>query len=137
VAVGGARRERVLHGAGTGRQRALVEDDLAAARGGVHALVAPQRSLDELDVALDVGEVVAVAGGEVVEHAHLVAALEQAADEIGADEAGAPGDQNLHGSATTWKLAISDPVRGSLRSVERLSRAAAPRFSPATNARPR
>ena len=133
--VDGARRQRVLDGAGDGRKRAEVEDELDAAGRVVHALVAPQLALDDLDV-VEPDEVAAVAGREVVEHAHLVAALEQAADEIGADEAGAPGDQNLHGSATTWKLAISDPVRGSLRSVERRSRAAAPRFSPATNARP-
>src|SRR5207248_8841058 len=102
--VDGARRQRVLHRARHRRQRALVEDDLDAARRRVHALVAPELALDELDVALDVREVVAAAGREVVEDADVVAALEQAADEIRADEPGAAGDQHLHGyrSATTW-----------------------------------
>src|SRR5919197_239910 len=132
-----ARRQRVLHGARHGRQCALVEDDLDAARRGVHALVAPQLALDELDLALDVGKVLAAPGGEVVQHAHVVAALEQAADEVRADEAGPTGDEdlNLYGSATTWKLAIRDPERGSLRSVERRAGAAAPPVRPATTAR--
>ena len=41
-------------------------------------------------------EVLAPAGGEVVEHGHLVAALEQGVDEVRADEAGAAGDEGAH-----------------------------------------
>ena len=84
--------ERVLHRARHRAERAEVEDDLGAANGVVHALVAAQLALDDLDV--EAGEVRAVAGREVVEHAHLVAALEQRPDEVRADEAGAAGDEH-------------------------------------------
>ena len=79
-----------------------MEDELDSPRRRVDALVAPQLALHELDLVLDVGQVVAVAGREVVEHAHLVAALEQAPDEVRADESRAAGDEDFHASATTW-----------------------------------
>ena len=77
-------------------------DDLGAAHGVVHALVAAQLALDDLDV--EPFEVRAVARGEVVEHADVVAALEQGADEVRADEAGAAGDEHARHQATasTW-----------------------------------
>ncbi len=77
-------------------------DDLDPADGVVHALVAPQLALDDLDV--EPLEVRAVAGREVVEHAHLVAALEQPAHEVRADEAGAAGDEHAghQATASTW-----------------------------------
>ena len=71
-----------------------MEDELDAAHGVVDALVAAQLALDDLDVVLQAGEVRAVAGREVVEHANGVAALEQRADEVRADEAGAAGDED-------------------------------------------
>ena len=71
----------------------------------VDALVAAQLALDDLDVAAPV-EVRAAAGREVVEHAHVVAALEQRPHEVRADEPGAAGDEHppAHAgtSATTW-----------------------------------
>ena len=77
-------------------------DDLDAADGVVHALVAAQLALDDLDV--EPVEVRAAAGREVVEHAHVVAALEQRAHEVRADEARTAGDERLRHSltATTW-----------------------------------
>jgi len=69
-----------LDRAGNTAERAEVEDDLDAAHRVVHALVAAQLSLDDLDV--EAFDVAAVAGGEVVEDAHVVAALEQLAHEI-------------------------------------------------------
>ena len=63
-----------------------------AAHGVVDALVAAELALDDLDV--EALEVRAAAGREVVEHAHLVAPLEQRAHEVRADEAGAPGDEH-------------------------------------------
>ena len=42
-------------------------------------------------------EVLALARGEVVEDDDLVAAVEQGVDEVGADEAGAAGDECTHG----------------------------------------
>ncbi len=71
-------------------------DDLDAARRVVHALVAPELALDDLDRVDDLREVRPVAGGEVVEHAHLVAAREQRAHEVRADEARPAGDEHLH-----------------------------------------
>ena len=43
-------------------------------------------------------EVLAPAGREVVDDPHLVAAREQRVDEVGADEAGAAGDESAHGA---------------------------------------
>ena len=63
-----------------------MEDELDAADGVVDALVAPQLALDHLDVVLEPGEIPAVAGREVVEHAHAVTALEQRPNEVAADE---------------------------------------------------
>ena len=86
---------------GTDGQRALVEDELDAADGVVDALVAAQLALDDLDVVLEPGEVRAVAGGEVVEDANRVAALEQRADEVAADESGSAGDEDPAAHAPT------------------------------------
>jgi hypothetical protein len=58
----------------------------------VDSFVASQLAFDDLHV--DGLEVAPVAGGEVVEHPHLVAALEQRADEVRADEAGTAGDED-------------------------------------------
>ena len=46
-----------------------------------------------------VGQVLALAGGEVVDDRHLVAALDQRVDEVRADEAGAAGDECPHRGA--------------------------------------
>ena len=71
-------------------------DDLDAAHRRVHALVGAQLAFDDLDVeALEIG---AVPGREVVEHAHVVAALQERFGEVRADEAGAAGDQCPHGA---------------------------------------
>jgi hypothetical protein len=43
------------------------------------------------------GEVLALAGGQVVDDQDLVAAVEERVDEVRADEAGAAGDQGTHG----------------------------------------
>ncbi len=64
-----------------------MEDELDAADCVVHALVAAQLALDDLDVVLEPSQVGAVPGREVVEDANGVAPLEQAADEVRADEA--------------------------------------------------
>ena len=81
-----------------------MEDDLDAAHGRVHALVRAEVALDELDVVLEPGEVRAAPGREVVEHAHVVAAREERAHEVRADEAAAARDERLHRgtSPTTW-----------------------------------
>ena len=71
-----------------------MKDDLHAAHGVVHAFVRPELALDDLDV--EPGEVRAVAGGEVVEHTHLVSSFEQRAREVGSDEPSASGDERSH-----------------------------------------
>src|SRR5581483_11598422 len=88
--VHGARRQRVLDGARDRSERAEVIDDLPAADRVVYALVAAELSFDDVDV--EAVEVRAVPRREVVEHADLVAALEQRAHEVRADEACASGD---------------------------------------------
>ena len=83
-----------------------MEDDLDAADGVVHALVAAQLTLDHLDVVVESRQVGAVAGGEVVEDTHRIAPLEQAADEVGANEAAAARYEHLAAHqatpARTW-----------------------------------
>src|SRR5581483_12375332 len=73
-------------------ERAEVEDGVDAADGVVDALVGAELALDDLDV--EPAQVRAAAGREVVEHANGVAALEQRAHEVRADEAGAAGDED-------------------------------------------
>jgi hypothetical protein len=81
-----------------------VEDHVDAADGGVHALVRTEIALDQVDVVLQLREIGATPGREVVEDANVVAALEQRANQVGADEAAAAGDEGLQRgtSATTW-----------------------------------
>ncbi len=74
-----------------------MEDHLDAARRRVDPLVATELAFHELHVTGEVGQVRAIPRGEVVEHAHVVAPLEQCAHEVGADEAAAACDENLHG----------------------------------------
>ena len=45
-------------------------------------------------------EVLALAGGQVVDDRDLVAAIEERVDEVRADEAGAAGDQGTHGGGS-------------------------------------
>ena len=70
-----------------------MEDELAATDRIVDTFIALDIALDQLDVVGDGGEVLAAAGGEVVEHPHGVTVAEQAANEVGADEPGTTGDQ--------------------------------------------
>ena len=60
-------------------------------------------------------EVLPLAGGEVVDDGHLVAALEQRVDEVRSDETGAAGDECLHAAA--------DPSYGSATYCDRKARA--------------
>src|SRR5438270_2528993 len=92
-----ARGQRVLHRSRNRAERTEVIDDLRAAHGVVHALVAAQLAFDDLDV--EAFEVRAVPGGEVVEHAHRVAALDQPADDVRPDEACASGDEHFRHQA--------------------------------------
>ena len=86
------RHVQIVHRAGQAGQvqhrieRALDEDVLG------HVV------LDEVEalVAGQVGDVVHVAGAEVVHGDHLVALSQQAVAEMGADEAGSAGDENAH-----------------------------------------
>ena len=120
--VDGGRRQRVLHRARNGAERALVEDDLDAADGRVHALVRAEVALDDLDVPSELREVRPAAGREVVEHADVVAALEQRLDEVRADEAGAAGDEDaLHAAPRrrrgSWRRACPGRSSRSERSA--------------------
>ena len=111
-----------------------MEDDLGPAHRVVDALVGAELALDHGGV--EAGQVRTAPRGEVVEHAHLVAALEQRAHEVRADEPTAAGDERdaAHAdfSATTWKFANSVPGPGSLRVAERASIASAAELSTAT-----
>jgi hypothetical protein len=85
--------EGILHGARDRAERAEVVDDLDAAHRRVNALVRPQLSFDHLGVA---GQVGAITRREVVQHAHVVPALDQRVHEVRADEAGPACDEGFH-----------------------------------------
>jgi hypothetical protein len=72
----------------------------------VDAFVRAELALHDLDVVRDVGQVRPLAGREVVEDAHAVAAPDERPDEVRADEPAAAGDEDAAGydatSATTW-----------------------------------
>ena len=72
-----------------------MEDQLAAANRRVHALIALDVALDELDLSVEIGEIPPVTRGEVVEDSHLTTIAEQPLDEVRADEAAATRDQDL------------------------------------------
>jgi hypothetical protein len=92
---------RIVHGGLDGRERAEVEDVGRALRGGAHRRGVAQVAADEFDGRFQPGEVFETAGGEIVEHAHARAEFHEAPDEVGADEAGAAGDElesaQIHG----------------------------------------
>ena len=72
-------------------------------------------------------QVVAPAGGEVVDDEHLVAAGEQAVGEVRADEAGAAGDQDLHASTSSGRAFAELAPRGRGTPLPELEARAAPR----------
>ena len=69
-------------------------DDLAAAGRTLECIPVDHTALDQIDLARDPGEVVALAGAEVVEDAYLLASVETGAHEVRANEAGAAGHQD-------------------------------------------
>ena len=101
-------------------------DDVDAADGVVDALVAAQLALDDLD-RRSPSRFARDPGREVVEHAHLVAALEQRADEVRADEAGAAGDERRRHAAN-----LRDPARRRRRQAPSPSQVTASSGMPAT-----
>ena len=79
-----------------------MEDHLGphALHGRGHGLGVAHVELDQLGpVGERVLEVFAPAGGEVVDHGHVVAARHEGVDEVRADEAGASCDESLHTAA--------------------------------------
>ena len=72
-----------------------MKDDVAALDRVGDALVALYVTLDDVDVAGEAGEVLAVACREVVEDADVRAVRDKALDQVRADEAGAAGDEDL------------------------------------------
>ena len=69
-----------------------MEEDVAALRRVAQRLKVAHIAADKLDV--EPRKMVEAAGGQVVVDAHVVAVAEQFADERGADEPGAAGDQS-------------------------------------------
>jgi hypothetical protein len=79
------------------RDGRLVKNQLdAAERAGQRAVVA-NVGLHQLDVLRHLGQVLALTGEEIVDHAHAVAAGEQRARQRRPDEPGAAGDETRCG----------------------------------------
>jgi len=72
-----------------------VQDVADALDGALDVARAPQVAFDELDPVEERGDVVALAGREVVEHADALALGEERLDDVRADEAGATGHEVL------------------------------------------
>ena len=70
------------------------------------------------------GEVLALAGGEVVDDGHVVAALDERVDEVRADEPGASGDESLHAGRGSQRLLLRSPsdARGLFVTLEGIDR---------------
>src|SRR5262249_8656358 len=83
---------RVVDRARDGAQRGLVEHALDPRHGPPNCLWIAQVALDQLD-SLESRQVLAPAGGEVVEDAHAIAATDQAFHDVRTDETGTAGDQ--------------------------------------------
>src|SRR5690606_17450395 len=71
---------RIGDGARDGGQGGLVIDQLDTVDGTAEVVLVAEVALDQLDVVLDVGDVAAVAGREVVEDADVGAIGEEAID---------------------------------------------------------
>jgi hypothetical protein len=91
----------VGHGARHGAERALVQDEIHTGARLVAEVADAQISIEEAeafplaggDEVLELVEVLAMPGGEVVEAHDALIKFEQVLDEVGADEAGGPGDE--------------------------------------------
>ena len=83
----------ILDGSRDGRPSSLMEDEVDAFAGAGGGVGVAQIALDEFETAVQVGEIVAFAGLEIVEAADGGAALDEGLRNPGADEAGTAGDQ--------------------------------------------
>src|SRR5690606_7108379 len=82
--------------------RRLVADELAAARQASGELGVGDVAPDVLDGGVEVARGAVVGSGQAgVEDHHVVAVLHQRVDDVGADEAGAAGDEGPHRGAPT------------------------------------
>jgi hypothetical protein len=86
--------------AGHGRE---VDHRLGAVDGLGQAVGLEDRAFDE--TRLKAGEIAGVAGGEVVDDGDVVARIQQAADEIGADESGSSIDEDSYGGSVAERNA--------------------------------
>ena len=115
--------DRIVDRARHRAQRRLVEDALDARDRAPHVVRVAQVALDQLEP-VEAGQVLAPAGGEVVEDAHAVAAAHERLGHVRPDEARAAGDEiqlalvaharTLRKAAGGFKLT---PVRGVLPHV--------------------
>jgi len=87
--------QRAVHGLGHGTDGGLMEDvgDALASARAVRG--AGDVALQELDAPPHGGQLSEVAGGEVVDDAHLLPATDQLFADMGADEAGPSGDEPI------------------------------------------
>jgi hypothetical protein len=83
---------RVFQASGDGGEGCQMEDDAHAAEGVVEGVGVGDGSMDQFWGWVEMLEVVAQAGAEIVEDADGVSAGVESIDEMGADEAGTTGD---------------------------------------------
>ncbi len=93
VDIGAVAAQRVEDGFRDGGNRRLVQDEVHAGAGFVHRVEVGNVGFAEVDAVLNVGEIFAFAGGEVVDAAHLLAAGKECARERRSDEAADASNQ--------------------------------------------
>ncbi len=87
------RTDRIFHRRLHGRHRGQVHHRRTSLDRTMHGLRIGDVTLDQLEAITD-WQVAALARGEIIQHPHRVAACDKGVDQIGADEAGATGNQN-------------------------------------------
>src|SRR5688572_9698595 len=98
-------------------QHAVDADDggqVIDAVGPAHRAIEPIPGQDvgfvepEVRIVVVVGEVLSHAGRQIIDHVDLVAARQMEVGEVGADEAGTPGNEDVHGSPPPGEGLIRD-----------------------------
>ena len=84
-------------GAGDRGEGTLVEDEIDVFGGLLHVLEISEVAFSQFEgrILEEVGDIFPFAGGEVIEYADKMALCEKAFGDIGADKAGATGDEEF------------------------------------------
>jgi hypothetical protein len=91
------RRDRIFHRSRNRWQRSLVEDHIHPLHRLANDMIGTDIPFDLLDPVGDITNIIALAGREIIEHAHAIAALKERAHQIASDKSGTAGYETEHG----------------------------------------